>query len=200
MRRLVLLVVVVAAIGAAYVLGTKHTSNPATSSSTTSSSVATSTSTSTTSSTSTSTTAPTASCTGDALTGTAVAVGGATGTIELDLVLTNTGAAPCSLVGYPSLLLRAASGMALPTVRVLGGVTFTDSGANAGVHTVTLPVGTAARVAIKYSDVTTGSACPTATSVEVTIPKATTAVPIMAILAPCGGGRLYVSPFYLSPR
>lgn len=200
MRRLALLLVVVVAIGAAYVLGTKHTSNPSTSTTTTSSSPATSTSTSTTPSTSTTTTAPAASCTGDALTGTSLPVGGATGTIEIDLVLTNTGAAPCSLTGYPSLLLRAASGAALPTARVFGGVTFTDTGANGGVHRVTLPVGAAARVAIKYSDVTTGSACPTASSIEVTVPGATSAVPIAATLAPCGGGRLFVSPFYLSPR
>jgi hypothetical protein len=200
MRRLSLLVLVVAIVAAAYYAGTKHDVTSTSSTSTTATTAAPSTSTSTSSTTSSTTTTPTRRCTAGDLTGASTSGGGAAGTLEVDLSLTNTGGSPCSLVGYPSLLLRAASGASLPTARLLGGSSFFDAAANGSPRLVTLAVGQSAMVAIKYSDVSTGGgACPTAASIEVTVPGATAAVGItLGGVAPCQGGRLTVSPFYVA--
>jgi hypothetical protein len=188
-------------VGAACVAGLAGCTSSTTSGTTTtraSTSSTTTPRTSTTASTSSTTTSsPTglSRCpTGD-FTGTVAGSSVAAGTIELTIALRSSSATSCILGGYPGLQLLAANGSALPTkVERKGTYSFTSMAPT----TVTLTSGQSAEFNIGYSDVPVGneSSCPTASSMEVTPPNATDHLVVTAMLAPCGGGTVVVSPVF----
>lgn len=111
------------------------------------------------------------------------------------MALKSTAARPCTLAGYPGLLLLNSAGAGLPTTVVRkGNYSFTSMAPT----TVTLSSGQSAYFNVGYSDVPVGSqtTCPTAASVEVTPPNAYDHLVVAATLAPCGGGMLVVSPVF----
>ena len=115
----------------------------------------------------------------------------AAGHIVYAFVLTNTGAQPCTLDGYPAVQLVAAN----------GSLSTTQSNGNDGVTSVsttpelvTIAAGGSASFVLQYSDVPTGiEACPAATQLQIVLPGGGGTVPASADIDPCGGD-LYVSP------
>jgi hypothetical protein len=111
------------------------------------------------------------------------------------VALKSTSATACLLGGYPGLQMLNGGGGTLPTTVVRGGkYSFTSM----PPATVTLSNGQAAYFNIGYSDVPVGTetSCPSSASVEVTPPNALDHLVITAMLAPCGGGTLVVSPVF----
>ena len=137
-----------------------------------------------------------ARCATTALSGSVTGGTGAAGTIETTVGLKSTSATPCVLSGYPGLQLLDSAGASLPTQVVRkGGYSFTSMVPT----TVTLSNGQSAYFNIGYSDVPVGGerSCPSSTSLEVTPPDATDhLVVVPAVLSPCGGGELVVSPVF----
>ncbi|MBF6556924.1 MAG: DUF4232 domain-containing protein [Acidimicrobiales bacterium] len=136
-----------------------------------------------------------ARCATTSLTGSLSGRSGAAGTIETTIALKSTSAAPCVLFGYPGLQMLNAGMANLPTFVVRkGNYTFTSMAPT----TVTLTNGQTASFNIGYSDVPVGTetTCPTSAFLEVTPPNALDHLVIAAMLAPCGGGTLVVSPVY----
>lgn len=120
---------------------------------------------------------------------------GAAGTTELTFSLTNTATAPCTLHGYPGMLLLASDGQGLPTTVTRGGGLAFE---NVTVTDVTLGAGQTAYFNLGYNDVTQGdTSCSMSTQVEVTPPNDTAfaVVPVPQINA-CGNGSLNVSPVF----
>ena len=120
---------------------------------------------------------------------------GGAGTIEFTVALQSTSATPCVLTGYPGLQMLGPTGTGLPTQVVRkGGYSFTSM----APVTVTLTDGQSAYFNIGYSDVPVGAetSCPSSTSLEVTPPDATDHLVVPAVLSPCGGGTLVVSPVF----
>jgi len=118
---------------------------------------------------------------------------GAAGTIETTVVLRNTSASTCRMSGYPALQMVDGSGGALPTVTVDGGhYSFTSQ----VPASVTLAAGQAGSFNIGYSDVPVGNetSCPTSAALQIIPPAANDHVTVSAVLSPCGGGTLVVSP------
>jgi len=120
--------------------------------------------------------------------------GGAAGTIELTLSLTNITSVSCTMQGYPGMLLLDASGVALPTTVVRGG---SLSFENVAVTAVSLSPGESAYFNLGYSDVT--GPCSMASQVDITPPNDTAhaAVPVTSLQA-CNNGTLTVSPVFAS--
>ena len=120
-------------------------------------------------------------------------VNGAAGTIERTFSLVNTGAAHCTLDGYPGLLLLGHGTAAQPTNVVRGGeLTFENIPPSA----VRLAPGATAYFNIGYSDVT--PPCSTATAVAVIPPAASTHLTLSvapSILA-CENGTVHVSAVF----
>ncbi len=136
-------------------------------------------------------------CATTALTGTIAGSSGAAGTIETTIGLKSAATAPCTLDGYPGLLLLDAAGTGLPTNVVRkGSYSFTAMAPTS----VTVTPGGSAFFNIGYSDVPVGSetSCPSSTTLEVTPPNAYDHLVVAATLAPCGGGTMVVSPVFLA--
>jgi hypothetical protein len=134
-----------------------------------------------------------ARCATPSLSGSISGSSGAAGTIETTVALKSTSATTCVLSGYPGLQMLDAGGANLPTNVVRkGNYSFTSMAPT----TVTLSNGQTASFNIGYSDVPVGTqtTCPTSASIEVTPPNAVDHLVIAAMLAPCGGGTLVVSP------
>lgn len=113
------------------------------------------------------------------------------------MALKSTASTPCTLAGYPGLLLVSSTGAGLPTnVERKGSYGFTSMAPT----TVSLTNGESAYFNVGYSDVPAGNetSCPTASMLEVTPPNDVDHLVITATLAPCGGGTLVVSPVFLS--
>ena len=118
---------------------------------------------------------------------------GAAGTFEVTLQLRNVSQTTCTLNGYPGAQLYDANGSALPTDVVRGGsYSFTDFPPSVA----TLAAGASAYFNLAYSDVTTGTPCPTAASMWITPPDATDHLVLTQQFMVCNGGRLTVSPVF----
>jgi hypothetical protein len=126
---------------------------------------------------------------------------GAAGTIELDVVMTNQAAGPCTLIGYPGMQLLGPNNAPLPT-NVLrgGGPRFPNPAANATPTLVTVASGASAQFSLSYSDVPVGTEthCPTSQTTEVTPPNDTAYAVVPLQITACGGGTIHVSPVYAS--
>jgi hypothetical protein len=123
---------------------------------------------------------------------------GAAGTIELTFSLTNASTVPCTMHGYPGMLLLDSSGSALPTVVDRGGGLAFE---NVAVTDVSLAPGQAAFFNVGYNDVTTGTTtCSTASQAEITPPNDTShaVVSMSPTIDACDGGTLHVSPVFAS--
>lgn len=104
--------------------------------------------------------------------------------------VTNTGAAPCSVAGYPSVSLLDAQGRGLTAIR---------SDQNPQTATpVNIPAGGKAFFDIHWNVVPNEGAgervCPSAARVRVLIPGDVTALAVPLAFTPCGG-RIRVNPF-----
>lgn len=113
------------------------------------------------------------------------------------MALKSTSPTTCVLDGYPGLQLLGAAGASLPTTVVRkGNYSFTAMAPT----TVTLSNGQVAYFNMGYSDVPVGTepSCPSSTSLEVTPPDAVDHLAFAAVLGPCGGGTLVVSPLFLA--
>jgi hypothetical protein len=148
------------------------------------------------SSSTTSSTAAVASC---SIKGASGQGQGAAGTITGTVVLTNAGATPCTVNGYPTLALYSGSQAPL-TVTIINGLTVSVSAqANAGPATVTIAPGSTAQFAYQYSDVPTGAqtSCPESEDASATLPNGGGSSPTFPLtMSPCNNGTVYVSPVY----
>lgn len=109
--------------------------------------------------------------------------------------LRNSTGSPCTLGGYPGLLLLGSSGSGLPTTVVRkGSYSFTAMAPT----TVSVAPGQSVYFNIGYSDVPVGgeTSCPTSADLEITPPNAYDHLSVAATLAPCNGGTLTVSPVF----
>ncbi len=193
MRRfLVVLVLLAVVAGVAYTVG--HRTRP----SATTTTLATTTSTTSTTIAVTSTTATAAPCTSDAVTIALSLTGGGTGTSTFQLVLQNTGASPCSLSGTSKLQLRDANGVAMSTLTVASTSGFSDPHANLPARSVRLEVGGKAFEDASYPSIPSGAqrTCPLAASIDVFMPRTIAAVSVPAVINPCGGGLIRLSPIF----
>ena len=115
--------------------------------------------------------------------------------------MTNTGASPCTVDGYPTVALFSGSGAPL-TVTMVNGLSVTVStAANAPPASVVVAPSSTAQFAYQFSDVPVGSetSCPTSEAASVTMPGATTPSPTFQLaIGPCGNGTIRVSPVYAS--
>jgi len=120
---------------------------------------------------------------------------GAAGTGKVTFSLTAT-SGPCTMRGYPGLLLLDANGRPLPTHVVRGGGLAFE---NVPVTTVTLATGKVAYFNVGYNDVGP-TLCVTATKVEVTPPNGTdhATVDVSPPVDACNGGTLNTSPVFAS--
>jgi hypothetical protein len=123
----------------------------------------------------------------------------AAGTVTGLVTVTNTGSAPCTVNGYPTMALFSGSGAPL-TVTIVNGLSVTvSSAANAPPTSFSVAPSATAQLAYQFSDVPVGSqtSCPTSESATVTMPGATTASPSFQLaIGPCGNGTIKVSPVY----
>ena len=141
---------------------------------------------------------PLARCVGGSLTGAVASSQGAAGTIEVTFSVTNVGAAPCLLFGYPSIQLLAASGAPITTTTIDDHTGFSVAAASRAPRRQRLtPRGTATFL-LQYSQIPVGTeqVCPTSATVDVYPPGSRSAVAIPAALQPCDAGTVHVSPFY----
>jgi hypothetical protein len=122
---------------------------------------------------------------------------GAAGSIHLDYAFTNTSSKACTLDGYPGLGLLDAHGRPLPTHVLRQPSVVVPAVAE---RRVTLAPGRRAWFYAGYSDVSP-TACIVASRLEVTPPDAYGHLTIPTRMAPCGGGRINVSPVFAhAPR
>lgn len=117
------------------------------------------------------------------------------------LAMQNTGVQPCSLTGYPGVVLRDRQGRDLSAIRVEP--TLRGVAAGGQPAPVDLPAQGRAFFDIGWTVVPDESrggqpACPAVTALRVTAPGDTTALPLTLALSPCGG-RVRVSPFRSTP-
>jgi hypothetical protein len=181
--------------------GCSSSPSPHTGSTTTSSTPASSGTTTTTSSaTTTSSTAAASGCAG--LTASAGQSDGAAGTITGSIILADSGSAPCSFDGYPTMVLFGTGGSTTVAVTMVDGLSVDISPqANAAPSSVTLTPSTHLEFTYQYSDVPSGSetSCPSSSTVSVTPPGQVTGTsPIALSLAPCDNGTIRVSPLYVA--
>jgi hypothetical protein len=125
-------------------------------------------------------------CTAPQLAGSLQGEQGGAGTLEVTIVLRNTGSTLCTMAGYPGLQLLAADGSPQPTSVQPGGSLSFEA---VGPSTVSLPAGQRAFFNIGFSDVPGGgqTSCPTAAAVEVTPPGATGHLRVPLQVQACGG-------------
>jgi hypothetical protein len=123
--------------------------------------------------------APAANCTGNQLGVRSNGTEGALGTIYGAWVFTNRSGAVCTLNGYPDIQLYGKAGRPIPTTvrRDLA----------PGPTNVRLAAGGSATFRTSYSDVSSGSRCPTSSVAQITAPNAVASLFIPAGLGPCGG-------------
>ena len=167
---------------------TTHSSTSSTTSSTTTTS---------TSASSTSSTVASAACTH--VSGVGNLGQGAAGTITGTVTVTNTGAATCTVNGYPTLALYSGSGAPLTVTMVNGLSVDVSPQADAAPTTVTIAAGGKAQFAYQFSDVPVGNetSCPTSETASATLPGSSTPTPQFALAVdPCGNGTIRVSPIY----
>jgi hypothetical protein len=110
---------------------------------------------------------------------------GAAGHILDVFTLTNTGAVPCRLDGYPALTLLTAGGQTVPVTYSHG----SDMAFQARApQPVKLAPGTTASFSVGYPDVPSGSqgSCPNAAAVRVTPPGDAGSVSVHVAMSPCG--------------
>ncbi len=122
-----------------------------------------------------------------------LAGGGAAGSRGGAFGLTNGGTVTCTLFGYPGLQLLGANGQPLPTTVIRGHYEVVDV---VPEQTVALAPGARARFYFMYSDTLGGgypAVCPTAASVEITLPGAHNHLLVATSIAPCEG-HIWVSP------
>ena len=101
--------------------------------------------------------------------------------------------------GYPGMQLLDASGSALPTNVVRGGLSDGAPAASAGAPTlVTLAPRQVGTFAMQYEDVPVGTetSCPTSAKAEITPPNDTASAVVTLQIEPCGGGTVHVSPVF----
>ena len=193
MRRLLVFVVLLALVaGVAYTVGHRTRSTPTTTT------LATTTSTTSTTLATTTTTSAATPCTSDAVTVALSLTGGGTGTSTFQLAFQNTGASPCSLLGTSKLQLRDANGAAMPTITVPSTSGFADSQANLPARSVRLEVGGKAFEDASYPSIPSGTqrTCAVAASIDVLMPRTLTSVSVPAVINPCGGGLIRLSPIF----
>ncbi len=134
-------------------------------------------------------------CPTGSLSGAVTGSSGAAGTVETTVALRSMSASTCVLGGYPGLQLLGPGGADLPTnVQRQGSYPFTAM----APATVTLVAGQSAYFNIGYSDVPVAgeTSCPQSAALEITPPGATDHLQVAAVLAPCSGGTLVVSPVF----
>lgn len=162
---------------------------------------ATTSSASTTSSTSASTTSSTAAAS-PACNHISAAAGqsqGAAGTITGVVTVTNTGATPCTVDGYPTVALYSGSGAPLTVTMVNGLSVSVTPQASAPPSSVMIAPSSTAQFAYQISDVPTGAqtSCPMSEQATTTMPGASASSPYFALaIAPCNNGTIRVSPVY----
>ncbi|HXY71828.1 MAG TPA: DUF4232 domain-containing protein [Actinomycetota bacterium] len=121
---------------------------------------------------------------------------GAAGSIQVEVSMRNVGSAPCSLEGYPGMLLLSGT-TPMQTKVVRGSSVVVPSIA---VRLAVLAPGRLAAYVFGYSDVPTGSeTCPTSTALEVTPPNAYAHATIPFSSTACGG-VLTTSPVFPGVR
>jgi Protein of unknown function (DUF4232) len=124
---------------------------------------------------------------------------GAAGTITGLVTVTNTGTAPCTVNGYPTMALFSGSGAPLTVTMVNGLSVSISSAANAPPTSFSVAPSATAQFAYQFSDVPVGSqtSCATSESASVTMPGSSTASPTFQLaIGPCGNGTIKVSPVY----
>jgi hypothetical protein len=169
---------------------THHRATTTTSSSTTSTSVST-----------TTTTAAAGSTACNQISASAGQSSGAAGTITGVVNVTNTGAATCTVDGYPTVALFTSSNAPITVTMVDGLSVNVSPQANAAPSSFALAPSKSAQFAYQYSDVPVGSetSCPTSAMAHVVMPAATTASANFALaMTPCNHGTVRVSPVYAS--
>lgn len=164
------------------------------------------------STTTTSTTAPLSeACLGQNFSGVYNTGQGAAGTVFATVTLTNTGAASCTLDGWPILTLQDRLGAVLTSALVdvpssansfqflVGSAPGLTAKANGAPTTLTLATNATATFALAYSDVPVGTAaCESAVSVFVQFVAKGTPVSLTPSepVQPCGHGEIWLSPYY----
>jgi hypothetical protein len=126
---------------------------------------------------------------------------GAAGTITGVVTVTNTGTAPCTVDGYPTVALYSGSGAPLTVTMVNGLSVSVTPQAGAPASSVTIAPSSTAQFAYQFSDVPTGSetSCPMSEQATTTMPGASASSPYFALaIAPCNSGTIRVSPLYKS--
>ena len=196
MRRVFLLLVVIAAFfagGYVFAIRGEHQSTDTTTTSSPSTVPSTSTSTST---TSTEKVAP--PCASDLLTAALTPTGGGLGSATFQLRVQNTGAEACTVRGYLALQLRDAAQGALPTNVIPTTSGFKDASANHAPSLVTLAVGATALSDGVYPTVPAGSerTCAIASSMSLTVPQTTTPLSVTTTISPCARGLIRLSPLF----
>jgi hypothetical protein len=127
---------------------------------------------------------------------------GAAGTITGVVTVTNTGATPCTVDGYPTMALYSGSGAPL-TVTMVNGLTVSVSPqASAPPSSVTIAPSSTAQFAYQFSDVPVGAetSCPSSEQATTTMPGASTSSAYFALkIDPCDNGTIRVSAVYKTP-
>jgi hypothetical protein len=190
--RITLVVIVAAAVGVGAFFAGRETA-PSTTSGTTTTSPPVTTAPTTTSTTSAPPTTVAGLCQVSQLRVAQSGGGAAMGTNERTFSLTNTSSAPCTLYGYPGLLLLGPHAAAEPTDVVRGGGLSFE---NVGPSLVRLAPAAVAYFNVGYSDVM--PPCSVATTVEVTPPTNTThaEVGVSPEIMACDSGTLHVSAVF----
>jgi hypothetical protein len=127
----------------------------------------------------------------------------AAGSVALPIAIKNTAGQSCTISGYPGLQLVAASGK-IPTVVAQSSSVSVPS---EPVTSITIQPGASAYFIIGFSDSTgySGETCPTSSSIQITLPGDSNAIPIAESIAPYGGttqnlqcGLIHVTPILSS--
>lgn len=117
------------------------------------------------------------------------------------LAMQNTAAQPCSLTGYPGVVLRDRQGRDLTAIRAEPAPRGLPEGGEPA--SVNLPAQGRAFFDIAWTVVPDETkaqrACPAVTGLRVTAPGDPAALPLSLALSPCGG-RVRVSPFRATPE
>jgi|GEM_PF-6219199 len=142
------------------------------------------TSTSTSTSSTTSTTAAAASCQGSELGVTRNDFSGAAGELSVGFAVVNKGSSPCSISGYPTMLLEGSGAPVSVTSHSGQGPAF-----QVASKALVLASGGRAGFVWEFSDVqSNGNQCSSASSISVTLPASgATATTISYRAFPCGG-------------
>jgi len=124
---------------------------------------------------------------------------GAAGTITGVVTVTNTGATPCTVDGYPTIALYSGSGAPLAVTMVNGLTVSVTPQSSAPPSSVTIAPSSTAQFAYQFSDVPVGAetSCPTSEQATTTLPGAVASSAFFALaIDPCNHGTIRVSPVY----